>query len=120
VAEGCLSWQAAGLRPPEIVLAAVQQYRQEQDVVGHFLSACTVAVADGAVMKADLYMRYVSWAKETGENQWTQRALGEALRERGIADDRVHDGRRWIGLRLASATEGASHSEGCDCRECIP
>src|SRR5262249_1677210 len=34
---GCLAWQRDGLRPPEMVQAATEEYRKEMDVVGNFL-----------------------------------------------------------------------------------
>jgi putative DNA primase/helicase len=53
--EGCRAWQTDGLTPPERVLAATAEYREEQDVLGRFLGdACEESPA--AVTLARIFM----------------------------------------------------------------
>ena len=48
-----------------------------------------------------LYTTYREWAESAGEFVWTQRRLGNKLRERGFEQGRGHDGSRvWIGVGL--------------------
>ncbi|NDY41269.1 DNA primase [Dissulfurirhabdus thermomarina] len=58
---GCLEWQQVGLRPPESVQVATQEYADEEDYVGRFLEACT-EVGDGyRVSASDLYAAFSLW-----------------------------------------------------------
>ena len=55
--QGCLEWQRIGMSPPDCVLAATAEYRNEQDVVADFLNDfCTIdpnaSVASMALHKA--------------------------------------------------------------------
>jgi putative DNA primase/helicase len=39
---GCLAYQAQGLNPPEVVRAATEAYRKDEDLMGHFLDDCCI------------------------------------------------------------------------------
>ena len=38
--QGCLEWQRTGLAPPETITAATQDYFEEADVVGEWITEC--------------------------------------------------------------------------------
>ena len=82
--QGCLAWQRDGLRPPETVTRAVQDYRTEMDVLGTFIEeVCKVERLGEATAKA-LYTAYRTWTEESGEHPVTQMAFGLAMQERGF------------------------------------
>jgi len=64
--EGCLEWQKRGLNPPESVLAATQQYREESDPIAAFLQDGCVIGEDFTARAGQLYMAYRRWAQEQG------------------------------------------------------
>ena len=96
--KGCLDWQEERLNPPEQVTSATTGYRNEQDVVGHFLAERTRNT--GSVSKKALYLAYLNWCEENGDKSVAQRSFTPAIRERGYVETREAIGRGWAGLSL--------------------
>lgn len=122
---GCLEWQREGLRPPEAVKMATQEYRDAEDTLGGFLVECCeclaglkymteVAIrASGlSVTAGELYLAFSKWCEEAGEQfkgspPLTKTAFGLALGERGFVKARgAKNVAVWYGLRLAPITPG--------------
>lgn len=65
---GYQQWRQNGLGAPKAVLSAGQQFRTDMDQLGAFLEECTrpVAKKDTVLVTkaADVYRRYVEWAKD--------------------------------------------------------
>jgi putative DNA primase/helicase len=81
---GCLTWQADGLNPPEVVTGATAGYRKNQDVLGAFLDERCI-VKDGIKTQAnDLYRAYEEWAEENGEYVESRKRFCMRLAERGF------------------------------------
>lgn len=99
---GCLAWQEEGLKAPEAVRLATQQYREESDQVGLFLEECCVLDACAIVVARDLYAAYVKWSEENGERPRSQTNFGSRLRERGLSSGRQGGGGKasWHGVAL--------------------
>jgi putative DNA primase/helicase len=64
--QGCLQWQAYGLKEPEIVLKATEDYRQESDLIGQFLNECTIRAEDKIARAGQMYEAYEKWCNENG------------------------------------------------------
>ena len=47
---GCLAWQREGLKPPDMVRAATEEYREGEDDIARFISECCV-VGNGLFVK---------------------------------------------------------------------
>lgn len=63
--EGCLMWQAEGLKMPSAVLKEVAEYRREMDVISAFVEdRCRL---EGYVQASLLYADYAEWAEENNE-----------------------------------------------------
>jgi len=59
--EGCLIWQKWGLCPPAKVTAAVQEYHDDEDLLGQFINECCV-VGDGlSCNSTELYDAFATW-----------------------------------------------------------
>lgn len=80
--EGCMEWRRIGLKPPEPVKAATEEYRVEQDVIGTFIADCCVTDRVHRVKAGDLFKAYQSWCTENGERPTNQNAFGRKLEER--------------------------------------
>lgn len=86
--EGCLKWQREGLGEPDEVKQATQGYKDEMDIIGHFISDYCV-IRPGARVSAKLiYDVYKGWCEETGEYALTQRKFNKRLEERGFVKKR--------------------------------
>lgn len=99
---GCRDWQAHGLGDSQAVRTATGTYRQESDVLGHFLDARVIVEANREVRASDLYSTYRSWAEESGEYTMNERDFSGALSDRGLTKRRSKDGWSWrcIALRV--------------------
>jgi putative DNA primase/helicase len=120
IVEGCLAWQRDGLRPPAVVRAAVDEYREAEDHVGRFIADRCALGSDLVVSAKDLRASYELWVESEGEEAFSAKALGARLTDRGIRavkDVAGIRGRGWQGIALAThatlATlpgESASHT----------
>ena len=101
--EGCLNWLEDGsLRDPQVVLSATQEYRQEQDRFAQFVDECCLTTAEMKTGATTLYREYHRWAEERGERPFSQKRLGEWLKQQGYERKRGATGRYLycgIGLR---------------------
>lgn len=100
--DGCRLWQRFGLRPPASVTAATKEYREDQDVLGSFLSDCTEQKPNAAVVPSELYSAYTAWSVDSGIRPWSAKMLGSKLKNRGIEQARTSVSRLWRGLELSS------------------
>lgn len=71
-----------GLRPPPTVLQAVEQYREEEDVVGLFISDCCVIAQDAKAKGQELYDAYKNWCDREGRKPIWQVTFGEQLKSK--------------------------------------
>jgi putative DNA primase/helicase len=98
---GCIEWQRAGLRPPDSVRAAVDEYRRAEDRLNPFLEDCTSESKAGQVPAGELYSKYKAWADANGERALSKRSFGLRLEEKGYTPDRLTGGKRvWNGILL--------------------
>jgi putative DNA primase/helicase len=99
--EGLRAWQKDGLKPPEKVIAATNEYREEQDFLGPFLDEKFERGEKLFVSNAELNSVYEVWA---GRDAVKQRTLARMLKARGFKQDlRKINGeakRGWVGLGL--------------------
>lgn len=65
---GALDYLNFGLRPPERVLAATREYREESDPIGAFVRAACVVTGQEAdqATPGDLHIGYANWAAREG------------------------------------------------------
>jgi putative DNA primase/helicase len=115
--EGCLEWQRAGLAPPAIVLAATEEYREEQDLIGDFVSERCALDPLFTCSASSLYDSYSAWCDENHQRPMSQRAVAERLKQKACTPFRGHAGRRmWRGVRVRDAQElvSASYQHAAD------
>jgi putative DNA primase/helicase len=103
---GCLEWQQQGLREPETIRQATEEYRQEQDVLGLFLEDRCIVDPQAFVNSGVLFKVYSAWCETSGSAPVTTTAFGRRLAEKGFLSGRGRDGKRtWTGLRLRNGDE---------------
>ncbi len=79
---GCLDWQRDELKPPDTVKAATEQYRQDEDLLGHFIGECCLISAAESVKAGQLYKAYQSWCEEMGHKPISGTRFGKEMKER--------------------------------------
>jgi len=82
--DGLALWLETGLKPPEEVKIATQEYRSEMDTLGKFLEECCILSDKFEVSTKSLYEAYKAWCEASGEYKITKKMLGIRLSERGI------------------------------------
>jgi len=113
---GCILWQEKRLSPPEAVVAATNQYRQEQDTFGQFVAACCVLHPDKWTASGALKDAYERWMEEGGERGIVNANLfAERLRRLKCEDAPKKMGgktfRGWRGIGLINSEENAFPSQ---------
>ena len=100
--QGAMLWQKEGLAAPEIVRAAVEEYRTDEDTLADFLSDHIERAPLSSVRHSEVFERYQVWSKTEGINfALSSRGLAKRLRERGFQDGKDSAGsRRWNGISL--------------------
>lgn len=105
--KGCLEWQEKdGLKEPEAVLLATQEYQEESDSIGKFLMeiCCLGDVIPGKpykVKSSRLLKAYQQWS---GEGSETQKSFAAHLQGKGYESKREKTGVFWHGIGLQSDT----------------
>ena len=75
---GLLDYLEGGLREPEAVLSATEDYRRQSDPLGQFLSDCMLVTGSETdwVLMRTIREAFNWWLVERGEPEWTGRAFG--------------------------------------------
>jgi putative DNA primase/helicase len=98
--EGARRWYTEGLKTPSVIADATDEYRGEMDVIGNFLKERCIQ-GPGISMKArELFRCYQEWCDENNERACSERILGLRLKELGLEQKRLGDGRYWQGIIL--------------------
>lgn len=104
--EGCLMWQKDGLKIPDVVQQATDEYRASQDSFGEFISDCCVLEPDAWVSSEDLHEEYDAWLSERGEgwlngDSLNDKEFAKKLRRFGSFPQKGTGGvRGWGGIRI--------------------
>lgn len=113
---GCLEWQQTGLKVPEIIRQATEDYRQANDPLREYIAArCVVDTREEAhgetwVLKPTLRADYEGWCREIGaKHPIGPKPFVKYLRGLGCIEKpkRVGPtvGDAWFGIRLRQAGE---------------
>jgi len=96
---GCLDWQRNGLPLPQVIRDAVNEYRSDEDTLGHFIAEkIEDAPHELTVSKVAVYNAYKDWAEDEGiRYPLMKKTLTSRLRERGWK----HSKRSWHGKKLS-------------------
>jgi putative DNA primase/helicase len=70
------------------------------DVIGNFLRERCVTEAGASIRARELFRVYQEWAEENNEQATSERMFGLRLKELGMGQKRLADGRYWQGLAV--------------------
>jgi putative DNA primase/helicase len=104
--EGALLYLNEGLAPPQEIIDATEEYREEMDIVGGFIRSCVMRLdpfegADPPFVGAQaLFEAFEAWCGANGHRAWKQKSFGQALSQKGFIKDRKSTMRRYLWIRL--------------------
>lgn len=85
IVEGCRLWRASGrLHPPEQVLLAVEDYREEMDVLGQFIAERCTTSEHAKVGSTQIYKAFQLWLQVHGEAPIAHRDFTRRMQDRGF------------------------------------
>jgi len=114
--EGALKWQKEGkLTAPKCVVAATNQYRDDQDILRDFIAEKIEHVKGHELAHKELYAAYKNWHEEgSSDKPFSSKKVAQMFRERGYESFQGHARElRWsgIGLRKPEKPENGESSE---------
>lgn len=114
---GCIAWQRQGLAAPDPVLAATREYREESDLIGHFIAECCEVGESKEVRGGVLYWTYSTWCGDNGHKPLSNMNFSKRLLERGgitrpqSGAYRVYYG-LWVKLEMQDRYDKAHDRDG--------
>jgi putative DNA primase/helicase len=104
--EGCMEWQRIGLRPPECVRAATDEYLQSEDAIQRWMTDCLDVAPSHRNRRGDLYQNYKAWCDGSGERPLPLKRWQEGAALKGIAGIGLRHGIEWMqGARVRVAED---------------
>ncbi len=99
--QGCLEWQRQGLRAPECVVSATEEYFEAEDALGQWMAERCVIDKALRCRVAELYADWREWAEAGGEYVGSVKRFVELLLARKFEKCRFSGGvRGLVGLAL--------------------
>ncbi len=95
---GCLEYQRQGLNPPSVVRDSTEAYRQDEDLIGHFLKDRCIIGQGYEVQAGHLYSEYQSWCLENGHRPMGGTKFGREISRRYDSYQRRHTFYVGVGL----------------------
>lgn len=106
--QGCVEWFRVGLNPPAVSRRALQEYRDDQDIFGQFLSEYTVRTPeDVRTPTKTLFDIYTAWAFQAGIKAMGKPDFTRAMVERKYTQYRSNTDRGFRGI-APRVTAGAN------------
>jgi putative DNA primase/helicase len=105
--DGTLLYLTEGLRAPQEVIEATNDYREEMDPIGGFVSKCVTVIKPEINTKTPpfvgaqaMFEAFEAWCLNNGVRPWKQKAFGSALSQKGFIKDRTSTQRGYIWVEL--------------------
>jgi putative DNA primase/helicase len=98
--DGCLEWQRVGLKVPESIRKATDDYLADQDTPGQWIADCVDADPNAFTLTRDLFKSWKAWTADRNLASGTVTAFADSIKERGY--DKVHrnNGNGFNGIKL--------------------
>jgi putative DNA primase/helicase len=98
--EGAMRWCEEGLKTPPVITRATDEYRAEMDIIGSFIKERCIQGDGGSVRAREFFKCYQGWCDDHNEHAVSERFFGLRLKEMGIDQKRMNDGRYWQEIRI--------------------
>ena len=81
--EGCLEWQRIGLQKPASVKDATQEYLDNEDTLGQWITDCCELGKDLKYITGDAYKSYAEYVDKAGEGIVSKKRFSQRMDARG-------------------------------------
>lgn len=98
--QGGDSWRAKGMTRPAIVDAAINEYLQGEDTLGHWLEQCCRVAPGLRCASGEAYASYKSFVELAGEGIQAQKGFVQEMEQRGFERRASHGVRYIVGLEI--------------------
>jgi putative DNA primase/helicase len=111
--QGCLNWKNNGIKDPDIVVQATNEYRHDQDYIAQFLDDCCVRQDSAEVTKKEFKECYRKWCEETSVKLITDKEMKQRLFVYNIKDgvNSTGNARIWKNVRLKNLSDNLTASD---------
>lgn len=105
---GILNWMLQGykmlknegLLPPEEVLLATEEYKDENNVIGNFIKEMIIKSNNDNIKSCDLYKQFLLWSELNGEKNISHILFSKKLKEQDIKIKKTMKNNLWINIRF--------------------
>ena len=98
--EGCLEWQKNGFPKCDAIDNATNEYQEDEDRLGEFLTEAIQRGPNYKVSASELYKAYRLYCRNAGEYALNTKNFGKELAEKGFSKRREAKGNFWLGIGL--------------------
>lgn len=98
--EGCLQWQAIGLRDATAIDEASADYRQEQDLLGQFLDERCRTGEEYTAASGLLHSEYNAWLVAHAYRAIASNTFADKMAQKSYTKIRRREGVIWLGIGL--------------------
>jgi phage/plasmid-associated DNA primase len=93
-----------GLTEPQCVMAATEEYQQQEDTIQQFIDECCQRVSgDFKLPSGRVYQRYVEWCRDNGTEPKSNIVFGRELKNYRVKVGSSHGKRYVYGVMLMDA-----------------
>jgi len=97
--EGCLEWQQTGLQAPAAVIAATDEYLEQEDQFANWITD-SCEVGNYAHAAKPLYLSYKAWADRAGEFAIPQKRWSAKMIAKGFTKKETSGANMYCGIRV--------------------
>lgn len=109
---GCLEWQKHGLRPPQAVMAATEDYFEAEDALGRWIDErCETGNQNHWAGSTELFNSWKAWAEANNEFAGSMKRFSETLNTRGFEKNSNGKARGFRGIRIQDSNDDLFEQE---------
>ena len=98
--DGCLEWQRGGLKVPESVRTATDEYLADQDTLRQWADECLVNDPFAFTASKMLFASWKAWCDERNLSPGTETGFADSFADRGYERRRTNSARGFKGISL--------------------
>jgi P4 family phage/plasmid primase-like protien len=109
---GCLEWQKHGLRAPQAVMAATEDYFEAEDALGRWIDErCETGNQNHWAGSTELFNSWKAWAEANNEYAGSMKRFSETLSTRGFEKNSNGKARGFRGIRIQDSSDDLFEQE---------